>query len=517
MGSDLVIRRLHAWHEGRPLARYSTIHIPVAKSADALVVAFVRMAGESAPWGVAVGRRGAKPDILTVPEARNRDLVADMMAKLAPTLLAHFRHPACSDVVTGPDDPRPVRQLWLPNESHVDMLHALAYAYTFTKWGDPGRAQVLNALGRLCGWLFREAQRPGQVAVISAASALRYAYTFPADDLRQAHLGFLLAWLETRANRDERLAAAMQAEQHSMSITLDPAIERNELESRVERWNDANKSGSAAVAAEAARIEQVLSRELLHRYTLTQRAIEIISNDSRPVNVGVQQLEKEARREYWYQYVHAEQHRDENDGEPVFTPSPETDRDAAAAASRYYVHEASEAHCLTVLVQHDDDMQKEIIAAGKGLRGEIISVRDEGRARKAIPVWVIRSPDRPLSVRPDSKLCIAGLPGRELRIRSIVREESGMLSIELEVVKLVSGPRGRTDIKHAADPRFVGEIVTLLPSNRAEILRRQSQKVWERSTPGAWLTHARPAGGRARLPEEVVEHGEGAAEPDSTQ
>ena len=517
MGSDLVIRRLHSWHERRPLPRYSTIHIPVAKSVDALVVAFVRMAGESAPWGVAVGRRGAKPDILAVPEARNRDLVADMMAKLAPSLLAHFRHPAYPDVVTGPDDPRPVRQIWLPNESHVDVLHALAYAYTFTRWGDSGRAQVLNALGRLCGWLFREAQRPGQVAVISAASALRYAYTFPADDLRQAHLGFLLAWLETRANRDERLAAAMQAEQHSMSITLDPAIERNELESRVERWNDANKSGSAAVAAEAARIEQVLSRELLHRYTLTQRAIEIISNDSRPVNVGVQQLEKEARREYWFQYLSAEQRRDDNDGKPVFTPSPETDRDAAAAASRFYAHAASEEHRLAVLVQHDDDMQNEIIAAGHGLRGEIISVRDEGYAGKAMPVWVIRSPDRPLSVRPDSKLCVAGLPDRELRIRSIAREESGMLSIQAEVMNLVRGPRARTDVRHAADPRLAGTIVTLLPSNTAGILSRKSQKVWERSIPGAWLTHARPRGARAKLPEEVVEHGEGPAGPEGAQ
>jgi hypothetical protein len=398
------------------------------------------------------------------------------------------------------------------------MLHALAYAYTFTKWGDPGRAQLLNALGRLCGWLFREAQRPGQVAVISAASALRYAYTFPADDLRQAHLGFLLAWLETRGNRDERLAAAMPAEQHSMSITLDPAIERDELQSRVARWNDANKSGNAAMAAaEAARIEQVLSRELLHRYTLTQRAIELISNDSRPVNAGVQQLEKESRREYWFQYVHLEQRRDEGNGEPMFAPSPETDRDAAAAASRYYVHEASEAHRLAVLVQHDEDMQNEIIAAGHGLRGEIISVRDEGRARKAKPVWVIRSPDRPLSIRPDSKLCIAGLPDRELRIHSIAREESGMLSIQAEVINLVRGPRGRTDIRHAVDPRLEGTIVTLLPSNTAGILSRKSQKVWERSIPGAWLTHARPTGARAKLPEEVVEHGEGPAGPKGAQ
>ena len=518
MGSDQAVRRLRAWHKGGPLPRYSTIHVPVAKRTDALVLAFVRMAGESAPWGVAVGQRGGPPDIFTVPEARNRGLVADMMAKLAPRLLAHFRHPAYSDAVTGPDDPLAVRQLWLPNDSHLDMLHALAYAYTFTKWGDPARAHMLNALGRLCGWLFREAKRPGQVAVMSAASVLRCAYTFPADDLRQAHLGFLLAWLETRETRDERVVAAMQAEQHSMSITLDPFIEREELEPRVERWNDADKSGDAAVAAaEAAQIEGVLSRELIHRYMLTQRAIEIISNDPRPVNAGVRQLETEARREYWHQYIHAEQRRDDNDGTPVFTPSPETDRDAAAAASRYYVHEASEAHRLTVLMHHDDDLQKEIIAKGTGLRGQIISVRDEGHGRKVIPVWVIRSDDRPLSVRPGSSLCVAGLSGREVRVRGIVKEEPGVLSIELEVVKLVGSPHGRTDIRDAVDTWYVGKTVTLLPPDMATIPQLKAAKVWKRSTPGAWLTHSRPKGGRARLPEGVAENGEGPAGPENDQ
>ena len=509
MGTDLVIRRLHAWHTGRPLPRYSTIHVPIAKPADALVLAFVRMAGESAPWGVAIGQRGAKPDIFTVPEARNRDLVADMMARLAPTLLVHFRYPAYSDAVTGPDDPRPVRQLWLPNDSHLDMLHALNYAYTFTKWGEPARAHLLNALGRLCGWLFREAQRPGQVAVNSAASRLRYAYTFPADDLRQAHLGFLLAWLETDGNRDQRLEAATEAEQDSISITLEPDIEREELAPMVERWDAANRSGDAVVtAAEAARIERVLSRELLHRYRLTQQAIEIISDDARPVNAGVKHLEREARREYWYQFIHPEQRRENENDESVFAVSPETDRDPVAAALRYYVHEASEEHRLTVLMQYDNDLQNEIVAEGKGLRGQISLVRNEGHGHKVIPVWVIQFADRPLHVRPGSKLCVAGLPRRELRIRSIARDKFGMLSTELEVVNLKTHPKGMLDIRHACDPWFVGKTVTLLPADMSTLPRLKARKIWERSTPGAWLTHARSTGGRTELPDEVAEHGE---------
>lgn len=206
MQSEAALRRLKAWHAGKPLPLYSTLHFRVAEPEDVLIAAFVRMGGESAPWALAIGHPTDKPEVFAVPEARNRDLVADMMAEVAPLLLAHFRHPDWTDTpVTTPEEPLPIRQLWIPNQSHLDTLHSLAYAYTFTKWGDPARVETLNALGRLCGWLFREAQRPGQMSAMVAKSVLRSCYTFPASELRQSHLGYLLAWLEQKGNREKRL------------------------------------------------------------------------------------------------------------------------------------------------------------------------------------------------------------------------------------------------------------------------------------------------------------------------
>ena len=64
------------------------------------------------------------------------------------------------------------------------MLNHHAYAYTFTKFCEPARWQRLQMLGRACGWLFREAQRPGQMAVMSASRVLSDAYTFPAETTR---------------------------------------------------------------------------------------------------------------------------------------------------------------------------------------------------------------------------------------------------------------------------------------------------------------------------------------------
>ena len=50
MRPDEVIKRLQAWHKGRPLPAYKTRHFAIAKADDLLIVAFVRMGGESAPW-----------------------------------------------------------------------------------------------------------------------------------------------------------------------------------------------------------------------------------------------------------------------------------------------------------------------------------------------------------------------------------------------------------------------------------------------------------------------------------
>src|SRR5215510_9531875 len=51
------------------------------------------MGGESRPWGVAMGPPHKSPTILTVAEARDRELVGEMLEKVAPELLAHMAHP----------------------------------------------------------------------------------------------------------------------------------------------------------------------------------------------------------------------------------------------------------------------------------------------------------------------------------------------------------------------------------------------------------------------------------------
>ena len=96
---------------------------------------------------------------------------------------------------------------------------------------------ILRALGRVAGWMFRDTSRAGNQHVVERERRCSATpYVFPAQDARTAHLGFQLAWLTTRGDRDARIEAAAKAEGLTVSPTMDPALERDELSDLVEQW-----------------------------------------------------------------------------------------------------------------------------------------------------------------------------------------------------------------------------------------------------------------------------------------
>lgn len=508
MRPDEAFRRIEAWHQGKPLPAYSTRHFAVAGNDDLLIVAFVRMGGESAPWGIVWGHPGSVPKILTVPEARNREAVAQMVAAFAPALLEHYWSPLTYDWdgVNRRDESIPLRQVWMPNASHIDMLHFLAYSYSFTKFGDRERFTILNALGRLTGWLFREHDRPGQMTVLAATDVLRHTWTFPAEDIRQAHLGYLLAWLETSGGREKRLKAAQAAEEHSISISLDPSVERDDLDSLVEKWND-NRLGSRVREAAKADINAVLSRELHERFTLVERAIKQMRDKAPRENRGVALLSAASLEEHWYQYVRMELRQDDTHDGVAFAPSPETDRNPAAAASRYFVQQASDDFAIAALIHDDEELQREALLRGDGIRGKCVQVRDDGNGRSIRAVWTLDVPEiAPLHIREGSTLCQVGIPKRELKVQSIERSGVGQLEVELAVssaLREFKDDQGRTH-QVSNSPTFKGKEMLLIPASMAQISRLKNQKIWGANGPGSWITHAQAAGPKARLPQEAA-------------
>jgi len=481
-----VGRRLRAWEAGAPSPRYSTIHHAVAPPDRALIVAFVRMAGESRPWGVAWGYPGDPPRCLSVPDGRVRDDVGTMCARFAEDLLEHFRvHNWTYDPATQDEPVAALRQIWLPNGQHVELLHQLNYAYSQTKFGGDDQL-ILNAFGRLCGWLFRESSRRGCQHLIDASAALRDAFAFPAQDVRQAHLGFLLAWLSTSGDREARLEAAAACERSPVSPTMDPNLERDLLEPALSRRREGKDPARAELA-----IRDALHDELLRRWQLCSDAHDVLVADPRPRNAGVEDLVKEAVKEFWYQHQRIELNlADPNQG-PAFVAHPETDFHGSAAASRFLTYAAADEAYVSALIHDDAELLQEAIEDGHAIRVTVQHIEDDGVGKSIVPIWSVFLPlDGPQRLREGGRLTPYGARGHEVQVRRLEQLDGG-LAVELEWItrKTMAIGGGPTPI----DPLWIGDQVTFVSSDASGLTKRRSQSVWNaKDGPGAWLTHGRP-------------------------
>ncbi len=495
VSSRSVVRRLRAWHLGEPLTRGVTIHHHIADERDRLLLAFVKMGGETRPWGMAWKEGRKKIQVRSVPEPRNRAAVDEMVSEFAEVLARHLRHPSI-EASTDADGLRPLRQIWLPNPAHVDMLHHFGYAYARRRLDSP-LAEPLRLLGRTSLFAFLEAQRPSQQLVMIGTEALRSAYDFPAEDVRQGHLGFLLAWLQKRGDRERGLNAALQAEKLPTSPALAPTLERDQLSKLVEAHNEANRSGTKKVANAIAReIAALLAPELQRRLELVQDAIEMIETDPRPYNPGVEKLVDETVTSQYYRYNFDEAKAIASGTEP-FVPSAESDFQARGAAARYFRHQAGADRLADELVHYDHELEAEAISQGNAFRGTIISVHDEGVGNKTVPVWVVEDPSPgPLRIRTGDAVCVVGHSSRSGRARRVEPSKGGGIQIEFEITKIVKADAKQSfpNSMHSTDDRWVGKIVTLIGTSFARMTDRKAQLASDRKPkPGDWLLDASPA------------------------
>lgn len=485
-----IKRKLRAWEAGRPLPTYDTLHHAVVPEEQAMVVAFVRMAGESRPWGIAWGHIGYEPTISTVPDGRVRDDVATLCAEFAEDLLEHMRvHNWTYDPVDSKAKPDDLRQVWLPNGQHVAMLHHLSYTYSQTKFGGANQ-DILRALGRLASWMFRDTSRKGSQHVVSASAALGEAYVYPAQDVRTAHLGYQLAWLTTDGGRDQRMNAAAVAERLTVSPTMDPAMERDQLSDLVEKWQIARRKGpDPTVVAE---IGAILELELRRRWDLTERAYQVLANNDRGVNAGVTDLVKQAHEEFWFQHQRIElRHNDPSQG-PAYVAHPETDFHGSSAASRYLIHAAADEAYIGHLIHNDGELFQEALDSGKALRAKVANVIDLGSGRSTTPTWVLHlDPGQPHRLRENGRLAPYGSRGHEVTIASVnVAEDVLEVTIEWTGRKTMALSCGLG--AKPADSAWVGEEIAFVVSDASDLTKRRSSRVWKaKDGPGAWLTHGK--------------------------
>lgn len=446
-----TIRRLHAWKDGKPLPRGQVVNVHVTDDEDLLVVAFLRMGGESRPWGVAIGTLAEGPRFFTVAEGRNRTFVADMMAEVAAVLLAHFNHPAHSEV--GPTEYSDTfRQVWLPGPTHIEMLQCLAAAYARSRWQRPD-IDTLHALGNLCNSLFIEHQRPGQQTVISATEALRTCYVFPTASVRQGHLGHLLGWLSPTRSRAARLDAAHAAELQSVATVVNPDHERDVLQPLVERWGAAQRVGDNAQMSRTSRtIGRELEAELARRWQATADAARVIAGDPREYNEGLATLVDDSMKQMYRTW--GESTLREEAGEPPYWPNVFSDMNARSAGRAYQKRIAFDQKARHLLVHGDPELQREELAAGHGVICKVTSI--DAKNKRWVTTWSY--PELPTLKEADT-LVIAGARKFEL---TVVDVDLDTRTILLTPKWRVEGRAGKRVLHLPFDARWIGRELVLI-------------------------------------------------------
>lgn len=492
-----VVRKLEAYKEGRPQPRGSTINTPVATPENLAALAFVRMGGEARPWGIGFQLESSGPLILTVPDGRQTEPIGEMLTQLSGALCGFLGSPLFKGdgADFNPPDVETLRQVWLPNAAHLSMLHVINLRYTFAR-ADEGsaRTEALRALGRACGYLFREAGRVDEVGVIDASQALREAFTFPVDDIRGQHLGLLIAYLKQAEERESLEEAVEAVERQPVSPTLDPALERDDLSSLVDAYNSLARDEKVAKAeGVGGEIREILSEEIARRLNLTLEAARILRSDERPVNTGVDELVAQSISTKVWEYLDLEEAI--AGGNPTYgPPSAETDRQAKGAARRFIRMAGADEIRTGALLLNDREMVEEAIAAGDGIRGTVVDIQrrvPEGKKRSS-KFWIIEVPlSSPFRLKVDAQ------------VRSVDEDPPGgyVESIEIDgQVRRISVCMNMRGTGVAADSEFFRDrTVTMVPKPGSFAVSKL-RNLGRDPGPGAWASRdgaIRPASERS--------------------
>lgn len=493
MSSRELVRQLLSYKAGKPLPRYSTIHL--IRIENPLVVAFIRQAGESRPWGIAYGRvRDAEPKIISVPDGRNRNLVGEMCTIFAEYLLEYFRAEGqVFDPITEEDkDPLLLPQVWVPGDKHVEMFHFLEYAFWRSSKADD-RKDILPTLARLCGWIHRESHLKGQQVIVDASKILRDSYVFPTDSSGLGHVGACLEWFnQNNSLNEKRLKARSQMFSH-VSPTLDTRLDQDVLEplldKRIKAIGDKKNTKSFDLA-----IEEALRPELLRRWELTRLAYDLLRKDEREENPGVRNLALDGLFNYVRKFQRVERRIDDAQLGPAFTPHPETDFHGSAAAASYFLSDFADAKYVSTLIHHDEELQEEALRSGSAFYAKVISVRDEGSGRKTIPVWRLQVELLDVNrIRDRERYSPLKSAKHTLQARDVEYLDNKILEFDGEWITNKTVPLDFPISAELTNLNWVGKTLMFVPDNSSSLALMSAEAVWKAQTgPGAWLTHGKP-------------------------
>jgi len=447
-----ALARMEAAASGRAQPAATVLHRHLAERP--LVFVPLTTAGEAgAPLGALLGTERDAPELLVVPQPRDRDLRFAFLARLADLMLPHLES-ALDDVEweerkeTDPETGKRTTvqvelcadapQLLVPNAPAVGFTGLLGRSMRFRRTAeqDPDAAYPAPPRVPLLGrWLTHYADRarvPGASLLLSMTGLLTRHWATGQSQLEDQHLGTLLAWIDPPYDAPPYDAPsyddAPRPDPARHPTRHDPAQDDQAREPGASPYAEGHGGGAeAALRVETARDAQgrllcppagpatdpAFDNELLApaiaRFDAglpgaEEEVRELIASQLRPtwdamwrgldllraLPVGERVAER-WKRDRWSYTMHRDRLRS---GEP---PQPRRD-DAVTAAAKLGSREQAQARLAAQEALDDPLVMAERRLAGEAFAGEVVEVAmawSDGKRPMPRPLVTVRTEDRP--------------------------------------------------------------------------------------------------------------------------
>ncbi|TDC62711.1 hypothetical protein E1200_24800 [Actinomadura sp. GC306] len=418
------LARLEAAAAGaaRPLATVRHCHV-----ADApLVLVPLRLAGEAAaPLAVLAGSAPDAPELLVVPQPRNRDLRFAFAADLARLVLKHVEtsRGEVEELPPGKEGEERIRygdapQLLVPNRGGVAFLRLMGRSTRFRSTEGPYAVDpAVPVLGRWLTWFADRYDHPGSSLLGAMTELLRLHWATGQSSLEDGNLAALMGWIDPPDGLDGPAAAA-RAEDPVVcppaGPATDPTFDNEVLAPAIAAYD---RSGGGQVAEE--RLREAVAGQLTPTWDLMWRAVEVL----RRLPEGASVPRRWERDRDAFTYYH------QTFGEAY----PQARRDSPVRAARR-LHDLERAQDAYDAQRAFDDplVMAEHRLAGQAFGGVVTEsdparLDETGKRPKLRPLVRIATAD-PVRLDPGTTVCSAARPALKGRIVGI---EGGAVLLEL--------------------------------------------------------------------------------------
>lgn len=402
----------------QPIATVRHVHI----SARPLVLVPLMLAGEAnAPLAAMVGANRDRPDLLIVPQPRNRDQRFAFAAELAAVVVAYvdgFRRV----VETVPTDRgRDTRtrfldapQLLVPNPVGVNFLRLLGRSTRFRRvYGDYAVHPAVPTLGRWLTFLGERTEHRGSCLLLAATDALALHWATGQSAVEDQSLAALIGWIDPPAGMTGPQAAA--AAEDSLiwppaGPATDPTFDNEVLASLIDTYGH-TAEGSIARQRTLVALRTALTSQIEPTWRLMWQAVDLLRGLPAGQRVDRRWTEDRDAFTAYADYL-------DNGG----LPQPRRDG-AVAAAQRLSRLERVHADYETQRAFDDPFVMAEYRMTGDAFAGTVIEAEpdrtDMTGARRILRPHITIATEEPVRLEPGTVLAAPTRPGQKATIRSI--------------------------------------------------------------------------------------------------